>query len=104
MYSNSGRICQIDNDVGGVVPDYTNAGYDTGTLITVPFGSGGWVHLSFSFTVARSYQADGFGGPYSVGTVVVPTAFVAWFDIVTTNPTAETANMWIYGTQLYITP
>jgi hypothetical protein len=110
MYGSGGRICQIDYDSDGIVrPDYIagcntypySGGYDNSNLMYVPFGTGGWVHRSFSFTVANTYQQDGFGN--TIGTVVKPTGFVAWFDIVTKNPTSEMANMWIYGTELYIT-
>jgi hypothetical protein len=111
IQNNNERVCQIDNDVDGVVrPDYISGdntapysgGYDTAGVQTVNFGSGAFVTLSFSFTVAASYQADGYLG-YSTGSYA-PTSFAPWIVLHTANPTTEMANLWIANTVIYVNP
>ncbi len=103
MYCNSGRVVQINNHNGAGVPAYSNGNYDY-YMQAVPFGSGGWVKLTMSWTIQSTYQADGWGGAgnFPAGTTLVPTAFIPWVSLDSSNPSSEHAKMYVYGTELYI--
>ena len=95
MYGSNGRICEIHTTNGAVTyPNYP-------TPDTVGPNSNGWVHVTMDFTVPSQYEADPWGS-YRAGTMVSPIGFIPWFTWDSSKPSAETAHMWIYGTELYI--
>jgi len=108
MFGPDGRICGIDSTDGTpLYPTYPAS--DTATC--VPPNSGGWVKVTYDFTVASQYEADPWnyvtGGGYAEGKMVTPTGFVMCINWCSSNPSAEsttTPDMWIYGTVLTVTP
>jgi hypothetical protein len=101
FYSNNGRICEIATPTG--ITSYPNWPSSMSQTVVSP-GSGGWVHIKIDFTVQSQYLADPYTGGQPADVMITPTGIVPWINWVSSNPSAESAKMWIYGTELYINP
>jgi hypothetical protein len=102
-YGSGGRINQINNKNGIGTPDYSNGvfDYDMGYL---PWGSGGWVHFSMTWTVPSTLQTDSASNySNSAGYTVVPCGIIPEICGGSASPGQERAAAYIYGTELYIT-
>jgi hypothetical protein len=98
---NGKRICEIDNVNGVGTPDITNGVYLSSSAVTMlPWGTGGWKQLSFTWTVPSTLEADGCGGN-SYGTMQTPSAFIPWIGLEVFR-TGESGTMWVYGTVITI--
>jgi hypothetical protein len=104
-YSGNSRISAVNLRNGELVGTGTN-NYQNGWAnpqSTVPWGSGGWVQMSMTWTVPNTLQADGFGG-FALGTEVTPTGFSAIIQGLSSSTGNEGAVIYIYGTSICINP
>jgi hypothetical protein len=103
-FNGNNRICAVNNNNGVGTGDYNNGVW--APYAVIPWGSGKWVQLSMTWTVPNTLQSDGYNGAngYSLGTVVQPNRFGAIIQAFSSNPGAETAAVYICGTELYVNP
>ena len=98
VYGSSGRIGQMNNVNGVGEPDAQNGQY-VWTNTYVPFGSGGWIQLSFTTTIPSTQETD--NGAFTPET---PTDMIPWICLSSSNPTSESATMYVYYTVIEINP
>ena len=97
----AGRICEVSDPNGlAMYPNYPSSSLQC----VVHWGTTTWTKVTLDFTVPASYMSDPWGGYGAGGTQVVPTGMIPWILVDSDKPTAETGNVWFYGTELYINP
>ena len=100
--SGSGRICGCQSPSGDTWTVQNGWPSDWASEI-VHYGTTTWAYYSINLVVQNTYEADGFGGPNSAGTVCTPTGIIPCLFIYTAS-TSERATAHFADTQLYINP
>jgi hypothetical protein len=99
-YGSGGRGCQINNKGGVGTPVRAGGVYDYQND-AVPWGSGAWVHKTFSWVVPYILSGDNFGD-YPLDEQFTPTGFIPILNSSSSDPPHEGAAVYYKNIELYI--